>query len=79
MGLRFRKSFKIAPGVKLNFGKRVKVLHLEGKEFITLLIQKVKQLKVLVSLEVDYTILKHLIQDPVPCKTRIAPTHVVLI
>lgn len=79
MGLRFRKSFKIAPGVKLNFGKKSQSITFGGKGVHYTINSKVKQLKVLVSLEVDYTILKHLIQDPVPCKTRIAPTHVVLI
>ena len=36
MGLRFRKSFKIAPGVKLNLNKKVQALLLAEKEFTTL-------------------------------------------
>ena len=31
MGLRFRKSFKIAPGVKLNFGKKSQSITFGGK------------------------------------------------
>lgn len=31
MGLNFRKSFKVAPGVKVNFGKRSRGVSVGGK------------------------------------------------
>lgn len=36
MGLRFRKSIKIAPGVKLNLNKKAPVSHWVEKIFTTL-------------------------------------------
>lgn len=47
MALRFRKSFKIAPGVKLNLNKKAPVLRLELVVPITRSIQKGNAPKVL--------------------------------
>ena len=40
MGLRFRKSFKIAPGVKFNLNKKNSSITFGGKESITQLVRQ---------------------------------------
>ncbi len=63
MGFKFRKSFKIAPGVKLNLNKNLLVLHSMEKELISQLIVKEKLQHLLVYLGQAFIIKKQIQSD----------------
>ena len=65
MGIRFRKSLKLAPGVKLNLNKKSTSVTLGGKECITRSVPLANTQRVLASQEVVYTILKQLLKSKI--------------